>query len=33
MLREVAAGVTPEDIQKVTEPTFIRSPDLKTMAV
>jgi 3-oxoacid CoA-transferase subunit B len=33
VLREVAAGVTPEDVQKVTEPTLIRSTDLKTMAV
>ena len=33
VLREVAAGVTPEDVQRVTEPKLIRSPDLKTMAV
>ena len=33
VLREVAAGVTPEDVQKVTEPKLILSPDLKTMAV
>jgi len=25
--------VTPEDVQKVTEPKLILSPDLKTMAV
>ncbi len=30
-LREVAAGVTPEDVQKVTEPVLTRAPDLKTM--
>jgi 3-oxoacid CoA-transferase subunit B len=31
VLREVAPGVTPENVQKVTEPTLLRSPDLKTM--
>ncbi len=31
VLREVAPGITPEDVQKVTEPTLLRSPDLKTM--
>jgi 3-oxoacid CoA-transferase subunit B len=31
VLREVAPGVTPEDVQKATEPTLILSPDLKTM--
>jgi len=33
VLREVAAGATPEDVQKVTQPKLLRSPDLKTMAV
>jgi 3-oxoacid CoA-transferase subunit B len=33
VLREVAPGVTPEDVQKVTEPPLKRSPDLKTMRV
>src|SRR6201993_1462275 len=33
VLREVAAGVTPQDVQKVTEPKLLRSPDLKTMSV
>jgi 3-oxoacid CoA-transferase subunit B len=32
VLREVAPGVTPEDVQKATEPTLRRAPDLKTMA-
>jgi 3-oxoacid CoA-transferase subunit B len=32
VLREVAQGVTPEDVQKVTEPTLRRAPDLKTMS-
>jgi 3-oxoacid CoA-transferase subunit B len=31
VLREVAAGVTPEDVQKVTAPKLLRAPDLKTM--
>jgi 3-oxoacid CoA-transferase subunit B len=31
VLREVAPGVTPDDVQKVTEPTLRRAPDLKTM--
>lgn len=31
VLREVAPGVTPEDIQKVTEPRLKYAPDLKTM--
>jgi 3-oxoacid CoA-transferase B subunit len=31
LLREIAPGVTPEDVQKVTEPTLAISPDLKTM--
>ena len=29
LLREVAPGLTPEDIQSVTEPKLIISPDLK----
>jgi len=33
VLREVAPGVTPEDVQKVTEPTLKRAPDLKTIQV
>src|SRR5579864_6443394 len=33
VLREVADGVSPEDVQKVTEPKLLRSADLKTMAV
>src|ERR1700724_2311990 len=33
VLREVAAGVTPEDVQKVTEPKLIFSPDLKPVGV
>jgi 3-oxoacid CoA-transferase subunit B len=32
LLREVAAGITPEDVQKVTEPILLRVPDLKTMS-
>jgi 3-oxoacid CoA-transferase subunit B len=31
VLREVAPGVTPDDVQKATEPTLLRAPDLKTM--
>jgi 3-oxoacid CoA-transferase subunit B len=33
VLREVAPGVTPEAVQKVTEPTLLRAPDLKTISV
>ena len=33
LLREVAPGVTPADVQKVTEPTLQRAPDVKTMSV
>ena len=33
LLREVAPGVTPEEVQKATEPPFRRAPDLKTMSV
>jgi 3-oxoacid CoA-transferase subunit B len=32
VLREVAPGVTPEDVQKATEPTLRRAPDLKIMS-
>jgi 3-oxoacid CoA-transferase B subunit len=31
LLRELAAGVTPEEVQKSTEPVLQRAPDLKTM--
>jgi 3-oxoacid CoA-transferase subunit B len=33
LLREVAPGVTPEDVQKVTEPTLQPAPDVRTMSV
>jgi 3-oxoacid CoA-transferase subunit B len=33
VLREVAPGVTPEDVQKATGPEIRVAPDLKTMAV
>ena len=33
VLREVAPGVTPADVQRVTEPHLHVAPDLKTMAV
>jgi 3-oxoacid CoA-transferase subunit B len=33
VLREVAPGVTPEDVEKATEPVLKRAPDLKAMAV
>jgi 3-oxoacid CoA-transferase len=33
VLREVAPGVTPEQVQRLTEPKLIVAPDLKTMAV
>jgi len=33
LLREVAPGMTPEAVQKVTEPTLRVSPDLKTISV
>jgi 3-oxoacid CoA-transferase subunit B len=33
VLREVAPGVTPEAVQKLTEPVLLRAPDLKTIAV
>jgi 3-oxoacid CoA-transferase subunit B len=32
LLREVAAGITPEDVQKFTEPVLQRAPDIKTMS-
>jgi 3-oxoacid CoA-transferase subunit B len=32
VLREVAPGVTPEAVQKVTEPTLLMAPDLKTIS-
>src|SRR5271170_3956326 len=32
VLRELAPGVTAEDVQKVTEPTLGKAPDLKAMA-
>ena len=32
VLREIAEGVTPEDVQKVTEPSLRRAHDLKIMA-
>jgi len=32
VLREIAPGVTPEDVQKVTEPKLRRAPSLKTMS-
>jgi len=32
VLREVAPGVTPDDVQKLTEPTLRVAPDLKTMS-
>jgi len=31
VLREVAPGVTPDEVQKATGPTLRRAPDLKTM--
>ncbi|MGA8142440.1 MAG: CoA transferase subunit B [Candidatus Acidiferrales bacterium] len=33
MLREVAPGITPDDVQKLTEPILLRARDLKTMPV
>jgi 3-oxoacid CoA-transferase subunit B len=33
LLREVAAGVTFDEVQKATEPLLKRAPDLKTMSV
>jgi 3-oxoacid CoA-transferase subunit B len=33
VLREIAPGVTPDHVQKATEPLLRRAPDLKTMAL
>jgi 3-oxoacid CoA-transferase subunit B len=33
VLREVAPGVKPEDVQKITEPKLVVSPGLRTMAL
>ncbi|HLV95811.1 MAG TPA: 3-oxoacid CoA-transferase subunit B [Candidatus Acidoferrales bacterium] len=33
LLREVAPGVPPEDVQRATEPVLKRAPDLKTMTL
>jgi 3-oxoacid CoA-transferase subunit B len=33
VLREIAPGVTPEEVQKLTEPRLQHSPDLKVIAV
>jgi 3-oxoacid CoA-transferase subunit B len=33
LLREVAPGITPEEVQKFTEPVLSRAPDLKTMPI
>jgi 3-oxoacid CoA-transferase subunit B len=33
LLREVAPGVTPEEVQKASEPVLKRAPDLKTMTL
>jgi 3-oxoacid CoA-transferase subunit B len=33
VLREVAPGLTAEDVQKVTEARLLRAPDLKTIAI
>jgi 3-oxoacid CoA-transferase subunit B len=33
LLREVAPGVTPDEVQKATEPQLKRAPDLKAMSV
>jgi 3-oxoacid CoA-transferase subunit B len=33
ILREVAPGLTADDVQKVTEPKLIISPELKTIEV
>jgi 3-oxoacid CoA-transferase B subunit len=32
LLREVAPSVTPDAVQKVTEPLLLRAPDLRTMS-
>jgi acyl CoA:acetate/3-ketoacid CoA transferase beta subunit len=31
LLREVAAGITADEVQKFTEPVLLRARDLKTM--
>jgi 3-oxoacid CoA-transferase subunit B len=31
LLREIAPSVTPDDVQKVTEPRLQKAPDLRTM--
>ncbi len=31
VLREISPGITPEDVQKVTQPALIHAPDLKVM--
>jgi 3-oxoacid CoA-transferase subunit B len=33
VLREVAPGTTPQGVQRLTEPTLLISPDLKTIAI
>jgi 3-oxoacid CoA-transferase subunit B len=33
LLREVAPGITPEEVQKATEPVLQLAPDLQTIAV
>jgi 3-oxoacid CoA-transferase subunit B len=33
LLREVAPGVTADDVQKVTEPVLVRSADLRTISI
>jgi acyl CoA:acetate/3-ketoacid CoA transferase beta subunit len=33
LLREVAPGVTADDVQTVTEPTLTRAADLKTISI
>jgi 3-oxoacid CoA-transferase subunit B len=32
LLREVAVGTTPKEVQKLTEPVLLQAPDLKTMS-
>ena len=32
LLRELASGITPEEVQNFTEPVLLRAPDLKTMS-
>lgn len=33
VLKEIAPGLTPDEVQKATEPPLRRAPDLKTMAL